>query len=759
MRTVVSLFICLTVLIPSACSDTTPSQDRSGSSSHPRAKAGLDCSILESHNVGLSQPGSLINSIGYDEAVMLAGLGLSISKELRNEASKEVTIWKTSVADNICRGLQTEISLEEISTYDMTHLAGQPDAALLTDMRILRSKDGVSCQLSRPNDLLNKDECNVLLRKLTDVLGLPEVDVNTWNITKGVHHIYVYSSFLSHEKPEKIVCRSSNTPITSAGVELERLTLMLMESLGQFDTSFGTNFILHMEEAMKKCGAVNMSSLLNLNISKVQLESCFGLSRKTSRNKRLAVFSFGSGTNNAQMIEEINKNFGSLSLNQKSLMKKLLTMKIETDLESSLLESQDKTLKMLDRKVSGLEVMTHVMYVDKLYLSQMENSALRIAVMFEELNSQIDDFKEIVEKIMETSSDLHCSHFICYKTDEVHLLRSKNGLQLYAKTKALKAEAGYTPSCRFNDDEMISRFHLKHLKAHNDTFLTDGVDLVERKCLERYQNCPKSLLRPVSLTNDLIQNNVLISPAKDGAVFIQCIKNTIVKTSTSYIQCGRKRSAAKLPLYLADNTMIGAHSLKLHEHHTNLLSLRNVETFLLTTHQKIQLAEMKNLGHQMWNSLTNVQEVNSHHGSLAIGITIGIALLVSVLCIGKCVWRLWKSKGGPCHPGKCLPLPDRINCWKRKLSVTSTETSTAPSAPAEGRSKDYCDAIDPQQLARPTKKDYFDAVNPQLFDRPTRSEITVDSGNPFAIQGTGSEPASNPRRIVLNLSSLVKNSD
>ena len=132
-----------------------------------------------------------------------------------------------------------------------------------------------------------------------------------------------------------------------------------------------------------------------------------------------------------------------------------------------------------------------------------------------------------LELIHAHECSFYCIDLSCFLPENVFLRSLDSGLSLFIKANQLHATDGISPSCLMNKQHLISKFHLRHLTRINSSHLAaDNGDMVTQDCLEDYTQCDKDEeLRKIT-KEDLIENNMLISPAKKDGYRIQCINTT-----------------------------------------------------------------------------------------------------------------------------------------------------------------------------------------------------------------------------------------
>ena len=154
---------------------------------------------------------------------------------------------------------------------------------------------------------------------------------------------------------------------------------------------------------------------------------------------------------------------------------------------------------------------------------------------------------------------------------------------------------------------MISKYHLIHLREYNDTFYkTQEDEEVEIKCLKKYTNCSQDQLRKIT-EDDLLEGGLFLYPGKNEEAWIQCLNpKNILGGGNQYVRCDKSRRGVKLPLTLASGSTIGYKDLNVEFQKIQFEDSVTGDSMMYKAFNKVRLEAMKELGEEMWTNLADV---------------------------------------------------------------------------------------------------------------------------------------------------------
>ena len=329
-------------------------------------------------------------------------------------------------------------------------------------------------------------------------------DIPKWCKAKREGHTTDWSSVKFWKKKT-----SSNA---TDDVELESVDSKEVRIL---DSALGTKFMEKLDKLSQDCDHENLKTLMESELKPSEIDKCFklGISTAGGRYKRdMNLINMGAGGgDDAQMTDQINKNFKLLSRNEKELFRRLVSLGVEKDLETEILEDHSQNLKLFDNRLRGLEQSSNILTYHRDFLQHILQASNHSFQLMDKLFQRIKNMERYISLVLE-ARDTVCIDLTCFDSKGIHLSVNSQGLALFIKGNMLSAQAGVTPSCSMNSRQEISIHHMKHMSVLNSTHLQDGDYKVKIECLSDYALCSKEEnIRHIN-KNDLIEGNLLLSP-------------------------------------------------------------------------------------------------------------------------------------------------------------------------------------------------------------------------------------------------------
>ena len=599
------------------------------------------------------------------------------SRQLANEKvkhGKNKKRWKGPLATEICLAENTEINVDNLIPQDIQGLDSFD--GLLLDLNMIKDENNtIHCQTDIPSKILmNQELCQKTLNLVSQILAIPVSEISNLNLDSGINAIYATLAGPTNLEPRNIVCRERDTSTATLAGILDQEVLNILQEVRILDSALGTKFMEKLDKLSQDCDHENLKTLMESELKPSEIDKCFklGISTAGGRYKRdMNLINMGAGGgDDAQMTDQVNKNFKLLSRNEKELFRRLVSLGVEKDLETEILEDHSQNLKLFDNRLRGLEQSSNILTYHRDFLQHILQASNHSFQLMDKLFQRIKNMERYISLVLE-ARDTVCIDLTCFDSKGIHLSVNSQGLALFIKGNMLSAQAGVTPSCSMNSRQEISIHHMKHMSVLNSTHLQDGDYKVKIECLSDYALCSKEEnIRHIN-KNDLIEGNLLLSPGKKGSFKIQCIEPKVLSTPEGFIRCTQEVKVVSLPLTLPSGVTIGMQDIKVTPYNSPLTTLREVGLNLFKS-SSMKLNEMKTLAHATWEHLTDVSEVNTSHLSVGLGLLI---TFVSVACCMICCqcslfdipkWCKAKREGHTTDWSS-------VKFWKKKTSSNATD--------------------------------------------------------------------------------------
>ena len=717
-------------------------------------RAFSDCEIVQSANLTIDENDTENIEISYLETdlVFLLYHTAGISVEKRGNG---ISVWKGEDSSSLCRAYFATLITDTMRAQDM-NLIKNIEEGILLDLRLIKTKEDIYCQVPIPDSgTMSKSTCEGILEDIAQLTSLPPQTIDSLNLKPGLNSLYVTKNDITIKKPNKILCKTFDSKIIQLNENLISTMNKITTKLTLLDKSFKTTFISHIETILTKCHNDDIQNIyddkLDRDVSRKCLENELkelakrkaGIREKRSiRKKRMSLITLGGdGGDDTKMLNEINSNFDQLTSNEKKIFKKLLNLQMEKDLEILVLETEHESLRKLENNVQGLQQIRNLEEHDQSIIQYKETAMLRTLEILNKFQQRLDDL--IFQTSRSLEGQLVCRSLRCHKPEDIHLLKTAQGLGLFLKGRRLEAVEGVSPSCKMDVKERISIYHLQHMKEVNDTYFeSEDGEIVEKKCLLDYTKCSSTLLRFID-HEDLIDGNILISPARKTGVLIQCLQPENIQTVSGFITCDKKRKGASLPLHLASGKTIGNELIKHGSAFSNPVNFMSddYQGRVVGTKSLAKIKAMKKLGQEVWTQLKDTSKVNSHHASFSVGLAVATALGV-IGCLLQCCIHCWRSGGNPFSDLRC-GTRERWDRFKTRLPVWRRQ-------PGEG-------AIPPPEVLEQTYGTQPTAhfkVGEQVNNPPILLAGKESNTSPAA-SSLGGGTAQTESRVYLDLSKLL----
>ena len=733
-----------------------------------------DCQLIKSDRLNITLPTTIGLNIPYSSINPIIGLSLYYQAQLANEVmSNDRRRWKSEMAKSLCISQNTHFKFQYIELSDLHNL--EKGDALLMDLIILQNSNDTElvCQADVPSaEIMTESDCQACINDLAAFLGVGSVNITSLHLKNGINNIYVNSVGFTNIPPENTVCKDRATSTASIAEDLGLETAIIIESLKGLDQSLGSRYMKELDDIASKCDHNSLEDLMKSDPDGAEIKKCFKIQMKKRKQKNrkkrdLTLIKTGGDedSDDPEMLKSINENFGHLSQNDKSLYKELLQLGLDKKLETKVIANHEQNLIHINNVVTGIETHSNLAIKHEEFLEHLLKHCRETYKLLITLGERIRTFQSYLSKALEDKA-LLCIDLNCFLPENVFLRSLNTGLSLFIKANKLTATEGISPSCMMNKQQLISKFHLKHLqKVNSSHFSDDNGDIVTKDCLEDYSQCDKNTeLRKIT-KEDLLEDNLLISPARKDGYRIQCIDAVILKSKNSYQRCTMSPGAIQLPITTPSGAQIGHEDINISPHDAPVNSLKELSKHIFRS-SLMKIKEMQALGNIKWKEMFTMDQVNHHHiqGGLTAGTA--IAIIMAILAILHCIIRMCNGKT-PCGTD-CRKKNEEGNKekktkswrWRRRKSSSSEdsvemlddENPTPPTAPALQEGANYPDlgiisqgAINPELLAKAGNPPTSGPNVPRLGNVPTNSANNPDFD---------SRP-----KYILDLGSLIRSSN
>ena len=712
------------------------------------------CAVLDSSSLTATLPSTLEMNIGYDNTISIIGLSLYYSSHLSNEPvlHGSGTRWSGPLASKICEAENAEYIVDSITPKDIQGATATD--GLLLDLTLIKSEDGeISCQVDLPSrEIMDKSMCQDTMAAISNYVAIPEVSLDSMTPKIGINPVYLSTSGLTLTTPTSVLCRSRDTTTGNVAAILSKEILNVLKELKRLDTALGSKFLKKLDNISANCGNTDLEHLLQAELSPEEIDECFNLGLKANKRRKrdLNLVNMGSnGEDTTQMAETINQNFKKLTDNEKQLFKRLIAIGVEKDLQVEILDDHEENLRNIDDRIRGLEQSANIDVYHQEFLAHILQASSHSYQILDKLFKRIMDFEKYVSATLEAKETI-CLDLTCFSSDGIHINSNKDGLSVFIRGKMLAAAPGVTPACSMTSNQQISIHHLKHMDRVNTTHLKDGDNIIAVECLENYASCPKDGNIRSVVSHDLIDGNILLSPAKKGSFKIQCIKAMVLDTPTGYLRCEMTPKYVKLPITLPNSITIGIQDIQILPYNSPMTTLKEVGLKLFRS-SAMKLGEMKTLASHTWDKLTDVSQVNPHHMSFAAGFFLVVVGIAVCLCLCYCLTHTL--------PDSCVARKNKMKFnlkwkfWKRRDSNGSAEIEAISTSSGENEAKNTEVTTvqtyhEPQVPNAPQTFHEPQVPNaPQIFPAPGPSNMTA-AGQDGQMPGRGT-------RMYLDLGSLT----
>ena len=728
----------------------------------PNASMSQDCQLIDSDKLNITLPSSVSHTLPYATINSILGLSFYYEAEVSNEKMKNNRRrWKGPKAVKICQGQDVDFSVENIELTAINDL--EKDDALLMDLIIMKHENEneteIVCQADLPStEIMTQDDCQACLDDLASFLGINSININHMNLKLGVNNVFVNHQTYSTILPKHVVCKDRSTRIATVPEDLGFETALIIQKLKNLDLSLGSKYMEKLDKICKDCGFEDLKDMMEKEPPPDKIKRCFKLqmqnAKRTKRDMTLIKTGGSSGEDDPNLMKDLNQNFEKLMKNDKNLFKEMLALGLDKRLETKVIANHEENLKHINNMVTGIETHRNIGKNYEEYLQHLLKHCSTTYKHLLSLEARIDIFQKYLSKALE-GNDLICMEMNCFRPEDIYLRSPSSGLTMFIRSNRLTAIKGLSPSCLMTNDHLISKFHMKHMDAINNThFKDDDNNVVSKECLLSYDQCDKDIELRKIVKEDLLENNLLISPSKDAGYRIQCIKATVLRTKDKYQTCSMIPNAVQLPITLASGGQIGHDDIKITSHDSPVNSLRELSEHIFRS-SMMKIKEMQELGKIKWKKMFQTDQVNTSHveGGLTVGsILVGI---MAILTIIHCCLRIYKKEtpcGTQCNKSdeKDKEGNKKSRSWRFRKRKSSTSddvemvscNSNSPTAP------DMIEAIAPAPASVPN---LGQATYPNLDSLPRQEAIqTVQTGQ------LGTIPR--PTKYIVDLGSLIRNS-
>jgi len=421
-----------------------------------------DCQILQKNILNISEPTSVALDINYKESKLSIGLSLFYLANLEHENKGKFTFWKHSNAEHICTALEATYTTDFLTMQDMSSL--ENDQGFMLDFTFLKQTiedngtklSEIQCLVGSPtHEIFTEEICDSILNSIGAASGTEQVKSSELQLKEGRNTVFLTQQGITLNKPSTIVCTRRDASIQYLNEKLMSLMEDHVEELRSLDKAFGSRFEKTLDMTAKDCDLTDFKTMLETDMTPDKVSTCFDLKDLLGRprGKRMSVIEMKSESGaDSNQVNEINENFKRLNDNEKRLFHKYVMLKLDSKLESNLLETHDKNLHNLESNMFGLITSKNVLDQAQLYTQEVEAAASRVIEVEQNQIERIRNFKAYMNGILERKH-LICHDLVCFRNEDLYFSAKTTGLSLFFKGMTLGSTAGKIAVCTMNSDQ------------------------------------------------------------------------------------------------------------------------------------------------------------------------------------------------------------------------------------------------------------------------------------------------------------------